>query len=82
MDKALGTREKKPTPTELKNKVIARKSLHFNNSLKKGSKVTREDIIVLRPEGGLHPRELENIIGKELSRDVDAFDKVVSDDFS
>lgn len=47
-----------------------RRSLHFSRDLKAGSLLSDEDIKVTRPEDGLSPKILQQIIGRRLVRDV------------
>ena len=70
IEKALGRAEKEPTASEKKNIAIARKSLHLSNSLKKGDKIKREDLVLLRPGNGISGMRINKIIGKELNKDL------------
>ena len=70
IEKALGRAEKEPTASEKKNLLIARKSLHLSNSLKKGDKIKREDLVLLRPGNGISGMRINKIIGKELNKDL------------
>ena len=70
VEKALGRKEKEPTASEKKNLLIARKSLHLSNSLKKGDKIKREDLVLLRPGNGISGMRINKIIGKELNKDL------------
>ena len=70
VEKALGRKEKEPTASEKKNLPIARKSLHLSNSLKKGDKIKREDLVLLRPGNGISGMRINKIIGKELNKDL------------
>lgn len=76
-----GDGEKKPSDSETKNIVIARKSIHINKNLLKGHTITDDDIISLRPGDGISPMEWENIIGKKLNANKNEFDKLVLSDF-
>ena len=66
IEKALGDGVKKPSPSELKNKVIARKSIHLAQSLKKGKVLRAEDLIMKRPGDGISPLLSAMVIGKKL----------------
>ena len=50
--------------------VIFRRSLYFVKNLKSGSIITYEDVRSIRPGYGLPPKNLNDIIGKKLKRDV------------
>ena len=65
-----GTAIKAPSPTELENKKVARKSLCYSKEFKKGSKLKEEDFIALRPEGGISPMLIDDLIGKSLKQSV------------
>lgn len=66
---ALGSTIKKPSESELKNVSVARKSIHTARDLKKGTKITREDIQMKRPGTGISPMDLELVLGGELLED-------------
>ena len=71
-----GSGIKEPSLSEQKNINIARKSIHTNNDLKKGSKLKEEDLIPLRPGDGISPMEWDKLIGKELLVNYAAFQKI------
>ena len=75
-----GNGSKKPSESEKKNIIIARKSIHIKKKLSKGHKITDEDIIALRPGDGISPMQWENILGKELIIDKNEFDKLLFSD--
>ena len=61
---------KTPTPTELKNRKVARKSLCYSRGFEKGRQLKEEDFIALRPEGGISPMLIDAFIGKSLKQSV------------
>jgi N,N'-diacetyllegionaminate synthase len=63
---ALGDGVKRPSPSEAKNKTIARKSIHIAGDLPKGHIVTQEDLIMKRPGSGISPMALHEVVGKQL----------------
>lgn len=65
-----GTAKKTPTPTELENRKVARKSLCYNGGFEKGKQLKEEDFIALRPEGGISPMLIDDFIGKSLKQSV------------
>ena len=65
---ALGTGEKKPTPSELMNAPVARKSIAAALPIVKGEKFTAENIAALRPGGGLSPMLWDKIVGKKARK--------------
>jgi N,N'-diacetyllegionaminate synthase len=72
---------KVPSVSELKNKNIVRKSLHYKNDLPKGYKIKESDLIALRPGTGISPMDLDSLIGRILYNDVKALTQVNFNDF-
>lgn len=70
IETALGQEEKKPSEAEKKNMLVARKSIHLANPLKKGSRLTEKDLIMKRPGDGISPMKMEYVIGKKLNKDL------------
>ena len=70
IEKALGSSEKKTTMSEMKNRDIARRSIHVKNDLKQGTVISSTDLVMKRPGNGISPFEADKIIGKILARDV------------
>ena len=70
IEQALGSDIKQPTGSELKNVVVARKSLHLAHSLSKGHVLVAEDLVTLRPGDGISPMQIRNIIGQKTKRDL------------
>ncbi|MGN7469341.1 N-acetylneuraminate synthase [Brevibacillus sp. SAFN-007a] len=66
---ALGTNLKLPTPSELKNKLVARKSLVAARSIKKGEPFTKENLTAKRPGKGIAPMFFWEMIGKRATKD-------------
>jgi N-acetylneuraminate synthase len=58
-----GTGRKFPTDSELRNKNIARKSIHINKTVKQGHIISNEDLIMKRPGDGISPMEFTEVIG-------------------
>ncbi len=61
---------KKPTPSELKNKEVVRKSLFYKKKLSKGHILQETDFISLRPEIGISPMEIDSLNNRILKVDV------------
>lgn len=66
---ALGNGIKKPTEVELKNKLVARKSIVCLNDIKEGDIYSENNLCIKRPGSGISPKEWNNIIGKKANRD-------------
>jgi N-acetylneuraminate synthase len=58
-------------PTEAERKSLQfRRSIYFAQDMAAGSVLTRENLRVVRPAGGLHPRFYEQLLGKRLREAV------------
>lgn len=69
IEDALGDFEKEPTPSELKNKDIARKSIVASQAISKGDTFTKANITTKRPGNGISAMEWPNIIGTKAKKD-------------
>lgn len=67
VEKALGNGEKKPTTTEIKNSLAARKSIHINKDLKANHILTKNDLVMKRPGNGISPMKMDDYIGKKTT---------------
>ncbi|WP_333614596.1 N-acetylneuraminate synthase [Psychrobacter sp.] len=63
IEQALGSTVKKPSPSEAKNKSIARKSLVAKTSIKEGEFFTEENLTIKRPGTGISPMRWDEVIG-------------------
>jgi N-acetylneuraminate synthase len=64
IEMAMGSGLKEPSPSELKNIAIARKSIHAARDIEEGSIITEQDLVMLRPGDGISPMDMAKIIGK------------------
>jgi N-acetylneuraminate synthase len=78
---ALGNGIKQPSPSEAKNKTIARKSLHLVSNLPQGHILKADDLIALRPGDGISPMQIDFVIGKMLKKDLTYQHKLSFEDF-
>jgi len=69
---ALGDGIKRLTPSEAKNKPIARKSLVASRAIKAGEIFTAENLTAKRPGNGISPMCWDEIMGKRALRDFAA----------
>tara|TARA_B100000989_G_C19496280_1_gene452181 strand:- start:348 stop:1397 length:1050 start_codon:yes stop_codon:yes gene_type:complete len=76
-----GNGGKMPTSSELINKKQIRKSLNYASSFNKGKVLEESDLIALRPEVGINPMFIDNLIGKILNKSVKKFQIVKMKDF-
>ncbi|WP_026527202.1 N-acetylneuraminate synthase [Butyrivibrio sp. VCD2006] len=68
---ALGDGIKEPTEAELKNRLVARKSIIAARKIKKGEIFTEENLTTKRPGSGISPMKWNEIIGMKAARDYD-----------
>ena len=66
IEKAMGSGEKIPSPSELKNKAVARKSIVARRPIKKGEVFSEENLGVKRPGTGLNPMDWDKLL-KQLA---------------
>jgi N,N'-diacetyllegionaminate synthase len=64
IEKALGSHEKKASPSEIVNFEVVRKSIVAKKQIKKGDLLTLDNITVKRPGVGISPMRWDEIIGK------------------
>lgn len=69
IEKGLGNGIKKPSRSELKNILIARKSIVAERNIQKGEVFTEENLTVKRPGTGISPMRWDEVIGKKAGRD-------------
>jgi len=80
IEKAIsGNGVKSPSKSELKNRTIARKSLHLVSSLVEGHTLVAEDLISLRPGDGISPMEINIILGKKLIQNLEKGTKLLKE---
>lgn len=77
IEKALGNPQKLPTPSELNNRDIARKSIVAIQEIKAGEQFTIENIGCKRPGDGLSPFYYWEMLGRIADRDYKANERVV-----
>lgn len=76
IEDAMGDGIKRPTPSEEKNKLVARKSIVASRLIAKGELFTTENLTVKRPGTGISPMKWDEIIGKKASRNF-AVDELI-----
>ena len=66
IEKAIaGSGRKEPSISEIKNKLIARKSICLSKAIEENIILTEDHLCILRPGSGISPMEMPNVIGKE-----------------
>ena len=69
IEKALGSGDKTPSPSEQKNITVARKSIVAKKDIKAGDELTVENITVKRPGTGISPMKWFDVLGTKAIRD-------------
>ena len=77
IEMALGDGIKKPSPSELKNKIVARKSIVALKQIKQGELFSENNLIVKRPGNGILPMQWDEVIGKKAKKDFEE-DELIS----
>ena len=72
VEAALGTGIKAPQASETNTRMVARRSLFLRTALRDGQHIVQDDLIALRPGGGIPPNEIETVIGRRAARDLAA----------
>ncbi len=68
---ALGSKEKKPSEVELKNRLVARKSIVAKAFIKVGERLTEDNITTKRPGSGINPMRWNEVIGTKAIRNYE-----------
>jgi N,N'-diacetyllegionaminate synthase len=71
IETALGNSVKQATPSELKNKPVARKSIVAGKRISEGEVFTVDNLTVKRPGTGISPMRWDEIIGKTANRNYE-----------
>jgi N,N'-diacetyllegionaminate synthase len=77
IENALGDGIKRASPSELKNKPIARKSIVASRDINKGEVLSEENMAVKRPGTGISPMEWNMIIGRKVRKKYRKDDLIV-----
>lgn len=64
-----GSGVKEASPSELKNRVVARKSIVAKRVIKTGELFTEENLTVKRPGNGISPMAWDDVIGQVAAKD-------------
>lgn len=72
IEQAMGDGIKRPSPSEAKNKPIARKSLIAAKPIKTGERFTPENLTAKRPGTGISPMRWDEVMGRTATRDYAA----------
>ena len=70
VESALGDGIKRPAPSELPVRAVARKSLVAARDLAAGTLLAGPDLVILRPGTGLSPAALPRVLGRRTARAI------------
>ena len=56
---------------------MVRRSIAARSDIKKGEVFNRENLKLVRPGTGIHPRYLEQILGRKAAADIDKEDLII-----
>jgi len=68
IEAALGNGIKQPSPSEMRNKPIARKSIIALNDIKAGETLSNKNLCIKRPGNGISPMRWDEILGRKATR--------------
>ena len=68
----LGVHDKVPDEAELGMRQAMRRSIYARRDLAAGTRLTADDLVIMRPETGLSPSRLDDLLGRVVTRDVRA----------
>ncbi|PRY13292.1 N-acetylneuraminate synthase [Pontibacter ummariensis] len=77
-----GDGRKRPSPSELQNKPLVRKSLYYKEAYPAGTVLEESHFIAKRPATGFSPMRIDDLLGKTLKREVKEGELVEHTDFS
>ena len=69
IETAMGSGIKAPSPSELKNRPVARKSIVAGRAILKGEPFSQDNLTIKRPGTGISPMRWDEIVGTSALRD-------------
>jgi sialic acid synthase SpsE len=78
VERALGSRCKRPTRSETNNRPVVRKSLVAAEPISEGEPFTAENLTTKRPGRGVSPMRYWEMLSQRASRDYDP-DELIDD---
>ena len=79
--KILGDGNKKIQPNEYETLNSQRKSIFSFKKIKKGEKISKHNIIIKGPAGGISPKYLDIILGKKINKSIKEDQPIKWEDF-
>ena len=80
IETALGDGIKRPSPSELKNRDVARRSIVAKKAIHQGELFTEDNLTAKRPGNGISPMRWNEVIGLAADRDYEQDDMIVRPD--
>ncbi len=77
IEAALGSYDKKPSESEMKNIAIARKSIVAGKPIKKGELLCDENLAIKRPGNGISPMKWFEVVGQVATKDYSEDEMIV-----
>lgn len=71
IETALGDGIKRPSPSEMKNREVARKSIVAKKNIRRGEVFTEENLTAKRPGSGVSPMYWNDVVGLAADRDYE-----------
>lgn len=65
-----GSGIKEPSPSEINNISVARKSIHISCDISAGQPLDRRHLVMKRPGNGISPMDIDEILGKKVNQDL------------
>jgi len=82
MELMRGSAEKKVTPSEAKNKIVARKSIVASKPIARGEAFSEDNVTCKRPGNGISPMCWNELMGITAMRDFEEDELIVAEGFS
>lgn len=76
LENAMGDGVKRLAEEESQTVILQRRSLFAARDLKAGHQLSRDDILILRPQHGILPDRLSEVLGCTLAKDVKALEPI------
>ena len=78
----LGDGIKKCQPSELENRINARRSITTNQAINKNEKIMKTMLQIIRPGSGIQPEYLSKVIGMKAKRNIKNYESLKWDNLS
>jgi len=76
VEEVMGNGVKEPMPSEIKNRLVVRKSLVASEMIQEGEQFTEQNVTIKRPGTGKSPMEYWDLFGTESSRNLQIDDQI------